>query len=162
MNSPYDYLNPNQSLMMKYPNYASVPTMNQTFQNWTNGSGSLGKYSAPASSWTDIFSDWSLPDFLSKDAMFGKVDPKTKAWEPGWANGALDTGSNLMQSWLGLKQYGLMKDSLAMQEDQFNKNYAAQKNLNNSQLMDRQRLRVMQDPANAISVADYMNQYGVK
>lgn len=73
----------------------------------------------------------------------------------------LQTLGNLMGAWNGYQQTKIAKQQLAFQKDSFNKQYGAQKNLTNSQLEDRQRRRVMESSDN-MSVADYMNKYGIK
>ena len=60
----------------------------------------------------------------------------------------------------GYKQTKLAKQQLAFQKDAFNKQWGAQRNLTNSHLEDRQKQRVARDP-NAMSVAEYMNKYGI-
>lgn len=62
--------------------------------------------------------------------------------------------------YLGMKQYGLQKDALAQAKDQFNKNYAAQKGLTNSQLSDRQNARNASGTGYQ-DTAGYMAQYGI-
>ena len=56
----------------------------------------------------------------------------------------------------------LAKQQFAFQKDAFNKQYAAQKNLTNSQLADRQAQRHRRDPTRYESVDSYMAKYGVK
>ena len=73
----------------------------------------------------------------------------------------LQTLGNLMGAWNGYQQNKLAKQQFAFQQDAFNKQYAAQRALTNSQLEDRQRRRV-RESANNMSVAEYMDRYGVK
>lgn len=93
----------------------------------------------------------------------------------GWGNLALGGASMLGDLFMGMKQYGLAKDTLKFNKEQFWKQYDAQKNLTNSQLEDRQRARLAADTvqgangqsvanpnSNYRSVSDYMTQYGVK
>jgi len=79
----------------------------------------------------------------------------------GWGGAALGTGSALMNGYLGMQQYGLAKQQLAESQRQFDKQYAAQKTLTNSQLSDRQRARVASNPNAYQSVSDYMQRNGV-
>lgn len=78
----------------------------------------------------------------------------------------LQTLGNLMGAWNGYQQNKLAKQQFSFQKDAFNKQYGAQKNLTNSQLEDRQRRRVSEAAANGytgtMSVAEYMDKYGVK
>ena len=79
----------------------------------------------------------------------------------GWGMPLLNTAFGLGNLYLALKNYGIAKDTLKFQKDAFNKNYAAQRNLINSSLEDRQRRRVQENP-NATPVDQYMAKYGVK
>ncbi len=78
----------------------------------------------------------------------------------------LQTLGNVMGAWNGYQQNKLAKKQLAFQKDSFNKQYAAQRNLTNSQLEDRQRNRVYQNEqtgrTGTMSVAEYMDKYGIK
>lgn len=80
--------------------------------------------------------------------------------QPGWGGLALGGASALGNLFLGMKQYGLAKDSLNFQKESFNKNWDAQAKLTNSQLADRQAVRAGGSPGHA-SVEDYMKRYGV-
>ena len=85
----------------------------------------------------------------------------------GFNLGSLQTGlgaiGQLAGLFMGMQQYGLQKDALKFQKDTFNKNWAAQSQLTNSRLEDRQRARVASNPGgNYEDVASYMNRYGVK
>lgn len=78
----------------------------------------------------------------------------------------LQTLGSVMGAWNGYQQNKLAKQQLAFQKDSFNKQYAAQRNLTNSQLEDRQRNRVYQNEqtgrTGTMSVAEYMDKYGIK
>ena len=78
----------------------------------------------------------------------------------------LQTLGSVMGAWNGYQQNKIAKKQLAFQKDSFNKQYAAQRNLTNSQLEDRQRNRVYQNEqtgrTGTISVAEYMDKYGIK
>lgn len=80
----------------------------------------------------------------------------------GYGTAALGALQGLGSLYLGMQQYNLAKDSLATSKEQFNRNFAVQKNLTNSQLEDRQRARVASNAGAYQSVGDYMNQNGVK
>lgn len=64
--------------------------------------------------------------------------------------------------YLGMKQYGLAKETLANNKAQFERNFEAQKNTTNASLEDRQRARVASNAGAYQSVGDYMNQNGVR
>jgi hypothetical protein len=64
--------------------------------------------------------------------------------------------------YLGMKQYGLAKETLANNKAQFERNFDAQKRTTNASLEDRQRARVASNPGAYQSVGDYMNQNEVR
>ena len=101
-------------------------------------------------------SPWNWGDFL-----FGSKNLNTGMQ----TNGALGYGLSGLQGlgnlYMGMQQYGLMKDQLAFSKDAFNKNYAAQSKMTNASLMDRQRARVAANPGAYQSVGDYMAQNGI-
>lgn len=79
----------------------------------------------------------------------------------GWGGAALGLMQGLGSAYMGMKQYGLMKDQLQFSKDAFNKNYAAQAKMTNASLLDRQRARVASNPGAYQSVGDYMAQNGI-
>lgn len=97
-----------------------------------------------------------MPDWLK-----GAVGTKDN---PGWGGLAVGTASSLLGAYMGMKQYGLARDTLNFNKDMFQKNYDAQRGLTNSSLADRQAGRIAAAGPNSHyqSVGDYMNQYGVK
>ena len=99
-------------------------------------------------------SDWMTTWFGGKDAQTGNLN-----------TGILPVGigalTGLVGAYTGLEQLQVAKDNLAFQKNAFNKNFANQAKLTNSQLADRQRARVMDSPGAYESVGDYMNKYGV-
>ena len=94
--------------------------------------------------------------------MFGGKDANGNAFN-GWGGMALGAAQGLGQMYMGMKQYGMMKDQLQFSKDAFNKNYEVQKNMVNSEMADRQNRRVAEGlMPNTMSTADYMAKYGVK
>jgi outer membrane murein-binding lipoprotein Lpp len=63
---------------------------------------------------------------------------------------------------MGMKQYGLAKDTLAANKAQFERNFEAQRRTTNAALEDRQRARVASNPGAYQSVGDYMDQNQVR
>ena len=100
-------------------------------------------------------------DGLVDSGFLGKTDTTTGMQTQGWGGLALGGLQGLGNLYMGMKQYGLAKDQLAFQKDSFNKNFAVQKQLTNSQLEDRQRARVASNAGAYQSVGDYMKQNGV-
>lgn len=76
----------------------------------------------------------------------------------GWGGTAISGLGALASAFLGMKQYGLAKQTLAENKKQFQMNYDAQKQTTNSRLEDRQRARVASNPGAYQSVGDYMGQ----
>lgn len=72
----------------------------------------------------------------------------------------LGTVDSLTTAWNAHQQSKLARDTLNFNKQSFNTQWNAQRNLTNSQLEDRQQRRVRADPRN-MSVAEYMNKYGV-
>lgn len=79
----------------------------------------------------------------------------------GWGGLAVGAGSALLNTFMGMKQYGLAKDQLAQSKKQFNINFGAQQKLTNSRLEDRQAARIASNPGAYASVGDYMKKNGI-
>ena len=86
-------------------------------------------------------SPWNWGDFL-----FGSKNLNTGMQ----TNGALGYGLSGLQGlgnlYMGMQQYGLMKDQLAFSKDAFNKNYGAQKTTTNNQIRSRNFARNAANP----------------
>ena len=95
------------------------------------------------------------------DSFFRSKDPTSGLTTGGWGEAGLGIASGLASAWMGMQQYGLAKDTLQANKDQFNKNYAAQKQTTNASLEDRQRARVASNPGAYQSVGTYMQQNGI-
>ena len=96
----------------------------------------------------------------------------------GWGSKAMGQGIALgmgglqainggMQAYLGMKNYGLAKETLAANKQQYWNNFTSQARLTNAQLADKQEGRIAM--ANSAgyrgteqSAADYVKQYGIK
>lgn len=90
--------------------------------------------------------------------MMGYTDTASGTKVNGWGGAALGLLQGLGSAYMGMKQYGLAKDQLQFSKDAFNKNYAAQAAMTNSNMEDRQRARVASNPGAYQSVGDYMAQ----
>ena len=81
-------------------------------------------------------------------------------------NAGLGTFGAALSAFNGWQQNKLAKQQLAFQKDAFNKQYAAQRGLTNSQLQDRETRRYNEAIAQGYtprnSVAEYMDKYGIK
>ena len=80
----------------------------------------------------------------------------------GWGGTALGAIGGIASAFLGMKQYGLAKQTLEENKRQFQLNYDAQKKMTNTRLEDRQRARVASNAGAYQSVGDYMATNGVK
>lgn len=80
----------------------------------------------------------------------------------GWAGAALGLGQGLMQGFQGMQQYGMAKKAFKEGQRQYNQDYAAQKQLTNANLEDRQRARVASNSGAYQSVSEYMEKNGIK
>lgn len=128
----------------------------------------------PTTSMLDWGDKYSMPSLLAMSGSdvsgdllnldFGKSTGGMSNFSKGVAG--LQTLGSLMGAWNGYQQNKLAKQQLAFQKDAFNRQYAAQRNLTNSQLEDRQRNRVYQNEqtgrTGTMSVAEYMDKYGIK
>jgi hypothetical protein len=90
------------------------------------------------------------PEMWSMDNWFGTKD------RPGMAQVGLGVAGGTAGLYLGLKQYGLMKKSLAENRRQFDMNWGAQTGRINTELEDRQRSRVAANPSLYEGVDSYM------
>lgn len=142
----------------------SVPTPSAI-----DGYATMGNYGVPAGGMPiDTAALQSLPMVAGDQGLFGGLldgffsktnpDGTTKLGTGMQALGMLQGLGNL---YLGMKNYGLAKDTLNQSKKEFEMNWGAQKNMVNSQLQDRQRARVASNPGAYQSVGDYMQQYGI-
>ena len=106
-------------------------------------------------SFMDSFNNWfDNSGFLAKKDANGITSG-------GWGTAGLGVAQGLGNLWLGMQQYGLAKDTLAANKEQFAMNYDAQKKTTNSALEDRQRARVASNAGAYQSVSDYMKKNGI-
>lgn len=94
------------------------------------------------------------------DGLLGKKNADGSQ-DLGWGGMALGAAQGLAGAYMGMKNYGLAKDSLEQGKKQFQMNYDAQKQTTNTALEDRQRARVANNP-NSVAVNEYMNQNRIK
>ena len=143
------------------------------------GTGTYG--SSNATPRLNFFSQPVVPTDWTKQAMIGASGPNFNsgatnmsgpgaktglfdgAFGPnGWGGLALNAAGGLASTFLGMKQYGLAKQTLAENKRQFQLNYDAQKQTTNTRLEDRQRALVARNPNAYQSVGDYMAAHGIK
>lgn len=73
----------------------------------------------------------------------------------GWGGLALGAIGGLGSAFMSMQNYGLARDALQSSQDQFTKNYTAQRDTLNTQMEDRQRARVAANSGSE-SVESYM------
>jgi hypothetical protein len=93
---------------------------------------------------------------------FDRTDNKTGIKDQGALMPALAAAQGLANAWIGMKQYGLGKKTLAENKRQFGLNFEANKTLANARLEDRQRARVASNAGAYQSVGEYMNKNAIK
>lgn len=102
-----------------------------------------------------------IGDWFKDSGMLTSVD-KNGVSTQGWGTPVLGAANGLLSAFMGMKQYGLAKDSLNEGKRQFQLNYDAQRQTTNTQLEDRQRARVASNSGAYQSVGDYMRANGVR
>ena len=137
----------------------------------------LGKYNLANSGQQQVAQpSLYIPDFMNfgqGTASNGVVPPinAEQSWwdtivgtkdKPGIGGLALGTLSGLGNAYMGMKQYGLAKDSLKQSKQQFAMNYDAQRQTTNSASEDRQRARVASNPGAYESVDTYMDKNRIR
>lgn len=122
---------------------------------WGMGTGSTSVGMTGAVGTTPGGGGSIFDSFLSNKGIDGSTSG-------GWGTAALGAFQGLANTYLGMQQYGLAKDTLKANKEQFAKNYEAQKRTTNTALEDRQRARVASNAGAYQSVGDYMNQNGIK
>ena len=115
------------------------------------------------------------PGFLPDGSSYGQMGPLAQGagggsiWDSflskdgaqGWGNTAMGVAGGLFNAWQGMKQYGLAKETLETNKQQFAQQFGAQQKMTNSRMEDRQAARVASNPGAYQSVGDYMKKNGV-
>ena len=126
-----------------------APTNLSSIMQPTSGSPFIPQIGAPGADFSNAGGGSIWDSFLSKDG------------KQGWGDTAMGAASGLFNAWMGMKQYGLAKDTLETNKQQFAQNFGAQQKMTNSRLEDRQAARVASNPGAYQSVGDYMKKNGV-
>ena len=128
----------------------------------------IANVAKPEFSW---FSPNTWNDALRSNGVLSSIDEKTGQKLDGWGGLALSAGQGLLNAYMGMKQYGLVKDQFNFQKNAWNKEFEVNKNLTNSRLEDRQNRRNAEAGNMAAwgwgaskpqDTASYMARYGVK
>lgn len=99
------------------------------------------------------------PGFMR--GMTGGTDDRGN-YQTGWGGLAFNAASGLANTYLGMQQYGLAKDTFKQNKREFAMNWGANKALTNARLEDRQRARVATGNSAYQSVSAYMAKNGIK
>lgn len=120
------------------------------------GAGGGSSFGSGALDWLKSFpnSDWGKAILGSKN-----TDGSTTM---GLGSLALGGASALGNLYMGMKQFGLMKDQLDLAKSSFAKNWDAQKTAINTQLADRQAARVASNSGAYESLDSYMKKNSIK
>lgn len=94
--------------------------------------------------------------------LFGETNHKTGATTTGFALPALSAIAGIGNAYLGMKQYGLAKDTFKFQKKAWERDFAVQKNMVNSEMNDRQNSRYVSNPGAYQTPDAYMSKWGVK
>ena len=136
---------------------------NQPFGAAQQSFGGYGNFNDVGGISAGLSTDVSSPGMLSSfgNWLTGSTDPVTKIKTDGGGGMLLGAAQGLGNMYMGMKQYGLAKDSLANNKDQFAKNYAAQRQTTNASMEDRQRARIASNGSAYESVGSYMSKNGI-
>ena len=142
-------------LNLDYENLFNVPkTTTNPMGDW--GGFGVGNKTSVGGFGSDIAKDISEENWFQRNGLLGG---KKGPGQLGNILGGIQGAANLF---MGMKQYGMAKDALNQAKEQYNRNYAAQKQTTNASLEDRQRARNASNPNAYVSVDEYMAQNGIK
>jgi hypothetical protein len=119
--------------------------------NFTTGNSQMSPYTQMGNGWN-----------LNADGMNGLGGINEPGFMDTWGKSIFDGLGKLGSIYMGMQNYGLAKKSMNQQREAFEKNYAAQRQLTNSQMEDRQRARVASNPTGYESVDSYMAKNAVR
>ena len=151
-------------------NLTNNPILSKAYLDGTN---SFGSNSVPGAwgDWgsmtnsvvpkTNFLTD--LQKMLVENRIIDTIDPATGQKLGGIGNMAIDAAKGIGSLYMGMQQYNLAKEALANSKAQFEKNYAAQAQMINTSLEDRQRTRINSSTPSAgyESVDSYMSKHKV-
>ena len=126
------------------PNFASQYG-NYDPMDFAGGNGSEDASQAGSSGWEG-----------AKNFMFGSTNEKTGVRTRSGLLPILNTFTGLASAYLGMKQYGLAKDSFKQNKKEFGMNYDAQRQLTNAQMEGSAKARHSANPGFYATPSDYM------
>ena len=95
-----------------------------------------------------------------KQLLFGKNN-QDGTRDRGALMPMLNTFTGLASAYLGMKQYGLAKDSFKQNRREFGLNYDAQRQTTNAQMEGQARSRYSADPTHYATPDEYMDKHGI-
>ena len=101
--------------------------------------------------------------WFSKEGLFGGKNEDGSSFN-GWGGSAIGLATGAMNAYLGMKNLGIMEDSLKFQKNAFSKQFENQRITTNTALRDRQQRRVDaqgRPNSSVMSVDEYMRLNGV-
>lgn len=142
---------------------------NSALFNTAAESYSLGDYNAPTNYSLGNYSlgDTSLTGKQSGGGFFSSLFGNKNAQGMsglGMAGTAINLGTSALKAYVGLKQLGVMQDSLDFQKDSFSKQFEIQRKQINSAYRDKQRYRLAAARGrtdNMLSLEDYMAEHQI-
>jgi len=97
----------------------------------------------------------------AKNFMFGSTNEQTGVRTRGGLLPILNTFTGLASAYLGMKQYGLAKDSFKQNKKEFGMNYDAQRQITNAQMEGQAKARHSANPNFYESPTDYMSDNSI-
>lgn len=151
-----------------YKNYAGVPATDRGYDyssplgmdyNQTQIDSEYQNYDQflsydPNTPETTQGSRWSS----AKNFLFGSTDKETGVRTRSGLLPILNTFTGLASAYLGMKQYGLAKDSFKQNKKEFGYNYDAQRQVTNAQMRGQAAARYSSNPGHYQTPTEYMAQ----
>ena len=97
----------------------------------------------------------------AKNFMFGSTNEQTGVRTRSGLLPILNTFTGLASAYLGMKQYGLAKDSFKQNKKEFGMNYDAQRQTTNAQMEGQAKARYSANPNFYESPTDYMDKNSI-
>lgn len=168
--NPYAQQN-NSFQPMQWGPQASAPKMNNMTYNpnpmptMPNAMGNMTDWGTGAGQSSDLMNFAGGGQINGQDPSkwqnaLGYTDDKGNK-QGGYAGLALSGLNAGVSAYMGMKQYGLAKDTFKQNKKEFQMNWDANKKLTNSRLEDRQKMRNLSQPGSHESTASYMAKNGI-
>lgn len=100
-----------------------------------------------------------MNSWMQDTGMIGST--KDGIQKEGWGGMLANGIGALSNAYFAMQQYGLAKQSLEQNKEQFNKNYEANKKITNARLEGKAAARYNNNPKGHLSPEEYMRKHGV-